>query len=56
MDYTPTEEEVSEIVEGIQRSTAGMTLEQKWRVANIWSWMSKELARALTAEQLEKHL
>lgn len=54
MNYTPTEEEVSEIVEGIQRSTAGMTLEQKWKVALIWSWMSVELARVLAAEQLQQ--
>lgn len=36
------------MVDGIKKSTLGMTPEQKRRVVLIWSWMANDLDRVLS--------
>ena len=44
-----TEQDRAEIVETIQRCTAGMSDQQKILVAERWAWMAFELRRAVCA-------
>jgi hypothetical protein len=50
-----TEQDRAEIVETIQRCTAGMSESQKLLVAERWAWMASELRRAVSVWQPRQH-
>lgn len=49
-----TDEDRAQLVEEIQRATAGMDDERKLRVLKCWEFMAAELARALAFAQREQ--
>ncbi len=51
-----TENDRADLVEDIQRATAGMTDEHKRHVLECWEFMTAELARVLRASQSESEL
>lgn len=51
-----TENDRADLVEDIQRATAGMTDAQKRHVLECWEFMAAELARVLGASQSESEL
>lgn len=43
-----TDEDRSELVEHIQKGTAGMSFDEKWHTVLCWRWMAEELERVLS--------